>query len=160
MRKTSVVLGFALAAALAVACSSSSGPTTYSILGNCTFAGLPIENPIPVTGPCSLGPAGQFTLNASIGIQLGAQGQVPVDFAADWTQGTSVLHSQFAGYAVVPPLSELANGVPLVGGFVYDGGTGPFAQAIGAALVDGGVSFSADGKSATAQLSLTGALSY
>jgi len=159
MKKTFVVLGFALAAALAVACSSS-GPTTYSISGNCTFAGLPIENPIPVSGPCSLGAAGQFTLNADIAIQLGAQGQVPVVFAADWAQGSSVLHSNFTGYAVVPPLSQIANGVPLVGGFVYDGGTGPFAQAYGAALVDGGVSFNAAGTSATAQLSLTGALAY
>jgi hypothetical protein len=165
MRKTHVVLGLTLAAALAVACSSSSsGPTSYAISGTCgplaaTLHGTAIE----LGGPCDLGPAGAYTLDAGLLVNLGACGDTPVSITADWIQSsTALIHSTFTGQADVPCKADggidITQPIDVGGTFTYSGGTGTFADATGAADAGGAVTASLAGF--TANLALSGTLSY
>ena len=166
MTKTRVVLGLMLAAVVAVACSSSSGPTTYAITGGCSdvvvgFAGRAIT----LSGPCNLGAAGQYTIGvSSLPVNLGACGPTAVPATnALWTQGTSVLSSTFTGNANIPcdgGVIDLTQPITLSGAFAYDGGTGPFVDASGiGAVADGGVT-TTTGITFTASLPVSGSLSY
>jgi hypothetical protein len=165
MRKTHVVLGLALAGVLAVACSSSSGPTTFTIAGSCGPLPVTPSNPLTLTGPCTLGAAGDFTLDAGLAIQIGqACGPTAVGITADWIQGTSAIHSSFTGGANLPCLpdagTDITQPIPISGTFTYAGGTGGFSDATGTALADGGVTANVAQGTLTAQFSLTGSLTY
>ncbi len=165
MRKTSVVVGFALAAALVVvACSS--GPTTYSISGSCGPLGAAFSTVDPhvilLSGPCNLGPAGQYTLDAGLTANIGACGNTPVAISAQWIQGSAYINSTFSGEADVgctdAGMTDLTQPITVGGTFTYSGGTGSFSDATGTAVADGGVTASATGF--TADLGLTGSLTY
>ena len=170
MRKTYVVLGATLAAALAVACSSTPlGPVSYVIDGGCPS--LPVSlvvqsdggTDVVLNGACNLGPAGAYTLSAALPITIGACGAQAVSISATWTQSsTAVLDSTFSGVAVVgcsdAGLIDVPT-IPISGTFTFASGTGVFTDATGSALTDGGV---AVGQTAfgPAVLTMTGSLSY
>jgi hypothetical protein len=168
MRKTHVVLGLALAGALAVACSSSSsGPTTFTVAGTCgpLAAVLGAGGTIALNGPCNLGAAGDYTIDAGLSVNLalctGVTGPVtsPVSISAQFIQSsTAVLNSSFVGAAdITCPLAPQTIGVG--GTFTFAGGTGPYVDATGTAIADGGVVVSeTEGFSAT--LGLNGSLTY
>jgi hypothetical protein len=164
MKKTHVVLGLTLLTALVVACSSSSGPTTYAISGTCgplpaTLVGTAIE----LTGPCALGPAGNYTIDAGLLVNLGACGNTAVAITADFIQSSSALvHSTFSGQASIPCTEsgtiDLTKPIDVGGTFIYSGGTGAFVDATGAADAGGSVTASLTGFSA--DLALSGSLTY
>jgi hypothetical protein len=164
MKKTHVVLGLTLMMALAVACSSSSGPTTYVISGTCgplpaTLVGTAID----LSGPCALGPAGSFTIDAGLLVNLGGCGPTPVSITADFIQSSSALvHSTFNGQANVgcndAGHTDITQPIAVSGTFVYSGGTGAFDDATGAADAGGAVTASLTGF--TANLALSGSLTY
>ncbi|MGO8971092.1 MAG: hypothetical protein ACLQDQ_16150 [Myxococcaceae bacterium] len=161
MMKTCVVMGLALAAALVAACSS--GPTTYTINGSCGPLAAEISSEILLSGPCNLGPAGQYTLDAGLAVNIGACGNEPVTIAAQWIQGSSYINSSFTGAAVIGCKpndggTDLTQPITVAGVFTYSGGTGTFSDATGTAAVDGGVTASNTGLTAT--LGLTGTLTY
>lgn len=163
MRTTGVVLGVALAAALVVACSSSSGPTSYTIAGSCGPLPVTISSTLLLSGPCVLGAPGDFSLDAGLAIDLGqACGPTQVGITADWIQGGSAIHSSFGGSATLPCLpdggTDITQPIPFTGTFAYLGGTGPYADAVGSATADGGVTASQTGLSAG--FSLSGTISY
>ena len=169
MRKTYVVAALALAAAVAAACSSTTGPadagpTTYTIAGGCTNLPVTLSGAsVTLSGICDLGPQlGDFVLDAGLGISLGACGDAGVTITADWTQGSSVLYSTFTGNADVPCSAGNSGTIPIDGTFTFAGGTGPYSDATGSAALDGGVAF---GTSPTVPIgpvdfSLTGSLTY
>jgi hypothetical protein len=164
MKKTHVVLGLTATLALAMACSSSSGPTTVAISGTCgplaaTLNGTAIE----LGGPCALGPAGNFTIDAGLLVNLGACGDTPVAITADFIQSSSALvHSAFSGQADIPcndaGTIDLTKPIVVAGTFSYAGGTGIYSDATGAADAGGAVTASLSGFSA--ELALTGSLTY
>ncbi len=165
MRKTYVVLGATLATALAVACSSTPlGPVLYIIDGGCPSVPVDIVGTnVTLNGSCNLGQAGAYTLSATLPITIGACGPAPVSIIATWTQSsTEVLYSSFSGAAFVG-CNDAGNidvtNIPLSGIFTFDGGTGQFADAFGAAVTDGGVAVSALGFG-PAVLTMNGVLSY
>ena len=166
MKETSVVVSLALAAALAAACSSTTltptdaGPQTYVISGTCGPLPVEITNPLLLTGPCDLGAAGEYTLDAGLMIQIGHCGATPVQITADWIQGSSVLHSTFVGNAEVPCDAGVSGTFPIGGTFTYAGGTGPFVDATGSADVDGGVAYDTNPAIGPANLTLSGSLTY
>jgi|GEM_PF-6183719 len=165
MKRTYLVAGLALAAAVAVvACSS--GPTTYQIAGGCTGVTVSLgAGGVNLSGPCTLGTPGTFTLSvASLPVSIGTCGHTLVPSTnAQWTQGSSSLNSTFVGAADIPcngNTIDLTRPIGLNGAFVYDGGTGTYASATGAAaVVDGGVS-TTNGQTFTANLPLAGTLTY
>jgi hypothetical protein len=164
MKKTHVVLGLTLVTALVVACSSSSGPTTYAIQGTCgplpaTLVGTAIE----LSGPCGLGPAGNYTIDAGLLVNLGGCGITPVAITADFIQSsTALVHSTFAGQADVgcndAGHTDITQPIAVSGTFIYTGGTGAFVDATGAADAGGSVTASLTGFSAN--LALSGSLTY
>ena len=164
MRKTHVVFGLALAMAVAVACSSSSGPTTYVVAGTCGPLNAMLQGTsIALSGPCNLGTAGAYTLDAGLLVNLGACGDTPVAITADFIQSSSsLLHSTFSGQADIPctdaGVINLAEPIDVGGTFTYHGGTGIFVDATGSADAGGAVTASQSGFSA--ELALTGSLSY
>ncbi len=162
MRNTLVVLGLALAGVLAVACSSS-GPVTLAITGGCGPLPVAISSHPTLSGPCALGAAGDYTLDAGLTIDLGqACGHTSVGITADWIQPSALIHSSFAGGANLPCLpdggTDITMPIPISGTFTYAGGTGAFSDATGSAVADGGVTASNSGLSA--QFTLTGSLTY
>ncbi len=166
MKKTYLVAGLALAAGAAVvACSS--GPTTYSFTGGCTGVTVSLgAGGVQLSGPCTLGSAGSYTIGvAALPVSIGTCGHTLVPSTiATWTQGSSALYSTFVGAADVPctdaGVIDLSKVIGLNGLFVYDGGTGTFTTATGAAVVaDGGVT-TTDGRTFTATLPVAGALTY
>jgi hypothetical protein len=168
MKTNGMVLGLALAAALAVACSSSSGPTTFAISGECGPLPVSISATLSLHGPCNLGPPGEFSLDAGLQINIGeACGPTPVGITADWFQNGSAIYSSFTGGAQLPCVpdggtaTDLTQPIPFSGTFTYSGGTGAFADATGTAIADGGVipDFSAGG-SLNANFLLSGSLTY
>jgi hypothetical protein len=169
MKTTHVVLGLAAALAVAVACSSSpSGPVQYTIAGACGPLPVVIANPLSLTGPCNLGTAGAFTLDAGLAITIGAScGHTNVGMTADWEQGGSAMHSTFTGGANLPCVmdggtaTDLTQPIPISGTFTYSGGTGGFSDATGSAFADGGVVANlAAGGSLSASFSLAGSVTY
>jgi hypothetical protein len=164
MRKTHVVLGLAVAAALAVACSSSSGPTTYAISGTCGPLNAQLNGTsIELSGPCALGAAGNYTIDAGLLVNLGACGETPVAITADFIQSTTaLLHSTFSGQADIPCTDnqtiDFTKPIVVGGTFLYSGGTGVFVDATGAA--DAGGAVTASLTSFSAELALTGSLTY
>jgi hypothetical protein len=167
MRKTHVVLGLAFAAALAVACSSTSGPATFTVEGTCgpLAAVLGAGGTISLSGPCNLGSAGDYTIDAGLSVNLalctGVTGPVtsPVSISAQFIQSsTAVLNSSFVGAAdITCPLGPQTIGVG--GTFTFAGGTGPYVDATGTAIADGGVVVS-DVGGFSATLGLNGSLTY
>jgi hypothetical protein len=165
MRKTRVLLGLGLAAAAVVACSSSSGPTTYVVSGACGPLPVTIANPLMLNGPCNLGAAGNYTLAATLQIELGRGcGNTQVGITANWVQGSSEIASTFGGGANLPCLADggvdLLAPIPISGTFTYDGGTGTFATATGSAFADGGVTANISTESLNANFSVVGSLTY
>jgi hypothetical protein len=165
MRKTHVVLGLAVATALAVACSSSSsGPTTYAISGTCgPLNAQLVGTAIALSGPCALGPAGNYTLDAGLLVNLGACGETPVAITADFIQSsTALVHSTFSGQAAIPCNDagsiDITKPIDVGGTFLYSGGTGVFVDATGSADAGGAVTASLSGF--TAELALSGSLTY
>jgi hypothetical protein len=166
MKKTYLVGGLALAAAVTVvACSS--GPTTYNFVGGCSGVTVSLGGGgVQLSGPCTLGSAGNYTIGvAALPVSIGTCGHTLVpSTVATWTQSGSEINSTFVGAADVPctdaGVIDLTKVIGLNGAFVYDGGTGPFAMAYGgAAVVDGGVS-TTDGRTFTANLPVAGSLVY
>jgi len=153
--KTRYVLGLVgCAAVLAAACSSK---TTYTVNGLCgplVVASDPV-NPalLDISGPCQLGPAGDFSIGAAIGFNAGAVGGVPVAADAGFIQGGAVLFSTFNGTANIasPPTSASIDGT-----FTFNGGTSQFSDATGSAVADGGI----DLITFKANLFLNGTVSY
>ncbi len=164
MKKTHVVLGLTLVTALVVACSSSSGPTTFAISGTCgPLPATLVGTSIALNGPCALGAAGNYTLDAGLSVNLGTCGNTPVAITADFIQNSSaVLHSSFSGQADVPCNNsgtiDLTKPIVVGGTFIYSGGTGPYVDASGAADAGGAVTAAAAGF--TANLALSGSLTY
>jgi hypothetical protein len=164
MMKTRVVLGLAVATAVAVACSSSSsGPTTYAISGTCGPLNAElVGTSIALSGPCDLGPAGNYSIDAGLLVNLGACGDTPVSITADFIQSSSSLvHSTFSGQADIPCTNgtiDLTKPIDVGGTFTYNGGTGTFVGATGSADAGGAVTASLTGFSAN--LALSGSLSY
>ncbi|HMK72931.1 MAG TPA: hypothetical protein VK454_06310 [Myxococcaceae bacterium] len=155
MKARSVLVLLGLAAAVAVACSSSS-PTTYTIDGTCGPLTVGSSGAVfTVHGPCALGQAGNFTLGASLNVTFGADGGVPVSIDAGFAQGGNILYSTFNGIADVPG-NPLSAPIIINGAFNFSGGTGPYADATGHATADGGV----DLAGLTASLNLVGSVSY
>src|SRR5450755_510474 len=168
MKTTGMVLGLAPAAALAVACSSTSGPTTFAINGECGPLPVNISSTLTLHGPCNLGLPGEFTLDAGLQIDIGqACGPTAVGITADWIQNGSAIHSTFVGGAQLPCVrdggtaTDLTQTIPFSGTFTYVGGTGIFSDATGSATADGGVvpDFAAGG-SLNADFLLSGSLTY
>ena len=166
MKKTYLVGGLALAAAVAVvACSS--GPTTYTFVGGCNGVTVTLgAGGVQLSGPCTLGSAGNYTIGvAALQVSIGTCGHTVVpSTVATWTQGSSEINSTFVGAADVPctdaGVIDLTKVIGLNGLFVYDGGTGTFLSATGAAVVaDGGVT-TTDGRTFTANLPVAGSLVY
>ncbi len=165
MRKTHVVLGLTLALAVAVACSSSSGPVTATISGACGPLPVTISSHLTLSGPCTLGSLGDFTLDAGLSIQLGqACGNTPVGITADWNQNGSLIHSTFAGGANLPCTADggtdITQPIPISGTFTYAGGTAAFSDATGTAFADGGVMANIAAGNLSANFSLAGSLTY
>jgi hypothetical protein len=168
MKKTHLVLGLAAGLALAVACNSSSGPTTLSITGGCSNLGVTFgqHSTVILDGTCDLGAAGQYTISVpGLPVDLGACGPTTVPATvAVWTEGTAALNSTFAGNAQIPcdgGIIDLTQPITLSGAFSYDGGTGIFSDASGTGVVaDGGVQAAANGLSFTATLPISGSLTY
>jgi hypothetical protein len=164
MKKTHMVLGLTATLALAMACSSSSGPTTVAISGTCgplsaTLNGTAIE----LAGPCALGPAGNFSIDAGLLVNLGACGDTPVAITADFIQSsTALVHSTFSGQADIgcndAGKTDITQPITVAGTFTYSGGTGIYADATGAA--DAGGAVTASLTSFTAELALSGSLTY
>ena len=163
MRMTRAVLGLAFVAGAVVACSSSSGPTSYLVSGACDpLSATLVGTSIQLTGPCTLGPAGDYTLDAGLLVNLGACGDTPVAITADFIQSAGVLYSTFSGQADIPCKADggidLLSPIDVGGTFTYVGGTGPFVDATGSADAGGTVTASLSGFSAN--LNLSGNLSY
>jgi hypothetical protein len=152
--KTRYVLGLVGAATVVIgACSST---TTYNIAGLCdplTVASDPLDSSkLDITGPCNLGPAGDFGLEAVVGFVPGADASVPLSIDAGFVQGGAVLYSTFSGNANIG-----ATFVRIGGTFTFNGGTSQFSDATGSATVtDGGV----DLTTLKASLLLSGSVSY
>lgn len=166
MRMTHVVLGLAAAAALAIACTSSSGPMTYVVSGTCDPLNATLKGTaIALSGPCNLGAAGDYTLDAGLSVNLatcdGGTYVVinPVAIQAQFIQSSNgTLNASFVGTASIScPLGPET--IPVAGTFTFAGGTGSYTDATGTAtVVDGGVVVTDTGFSAS--LGLTGSLTY
>lgn len=167
MKKTHWVLGLALGLAVAVACSSSNGPTTLSITGGCSNLAVVLgQSGVTLSGSCDLGAAGDYTLSVpSLPVDIGACGPTTIpSTVAVWTEGTAALNSTFVGNAAIPCDGghiDLTQTITLDGTFSYDGGTGMFADATGTGVVlDGGVQAASNGLSFVANLPVSGSLTY
>ena len=80
-------------------------PTTYTFAGGCTGVTVSLgSGGVQLSGPCTLGSAGNFTLGvAALPVSIGTCGHTLVPSTiATWTQGNSVLYSTFVGAADVP----------------------------------------------------------